>query len=104
MSFNDLSNEVIQNIVRDCDGWTIFGFEKFVSAGVPPEMLKPLVQTFKSNLASPKSTIFTDTGVVSELTGVYGLDILQRVARDIGADTTMADGLNGRGFRAMASH
>lgn len=95
-----LSKEQVRIIIDCCgdDGHSIYDADKLVSCGVPEDLIRAVCKTHKSDLRNPKGTIYTDAGVLKKCTGVYGLELLTRVATELNTDT--AGRLLGRGFRA----
>jgi len=85
------------------DGHTLFRPEHYASL-VSEESLRKarLVTTHKSDLSSPKSTIFDNNGnVVKELTAVYNLSFLYWLASQVGVEHD-GGSYNGRGSQAQA--
>ena len=75
----------------DGDGHTIWSPDHFPD--VPSELLP--VQFYSSD-ETPKGTIFNSEGVVAELEGVYGLDLSERLCRELRLPTSQK---RGRGAR-----
>jgi hypothetical protein len=78
------------------DGWTIYEPSKFTDAGLDASVVAAFSRNIKSDTRDPKSTIFGSQGqVIKELQGVYGLELLEFIARcfDVHSDKS------GRGFR-----
>ena len=61
-----------------------------------------LVQTFKSDFSSLKSTLFVDGEPVEELKGIYNLSFLYWLAQQIGLTSDDFGSYGGRGFQAQA--
>ena len=91
------SPEVILKAADVCDGHSILDPQAFIDAGLPAEVVGHLTRTYKSDLSSPKSTIFVKGEPVRELSGVYGLDVLRFLAGAVGVEYMRA---LGRGFEA----
>lgn len=95
-----LNADAVRNAL-DVDPWTIYEPSRFINAGLPESFVNKFVRVFKSDTRDPKSTIFNDDGeVIKQLKGVYALDILWGIAREMGADTSEAETKSGRGFIA----
>lgn len=62
-----------------CDGHTIFTPQAFLDAGLPGDVVEHLTRTHASD-GSPKGTVFVSGRAVTELRGVYGLDVLRFLA------------------------
>lgn len=96
-----LSPDVVQKIlgVVDGDGHTIFDPKAFLEEGIPQEIVDRFTVVHKSG-HTPKSKIFGDRGVYEAVCGVYGLNMLQDIAEQLGLKGW--EHLAGRGFRARA--
>ncbi len=99
-----ISKETVRAAIEDGtivpDGHTIF-YTHHYEPHFPESLLKKwrLVQTFKSDTSSAKSTIFKDGEIVPEVHGVYNLLFLSRLARELGLELDWYP--NGRGFEAQ---
>lgn len=84
--------------VSSGDGHTIFSVKAYQEAGMPENLIKHFARTHVSDTSDPKSTIFTREGVVKELRGIYGLNVVEAIvaALDLPRSSAM-----GRGFRAQ---
>ena len=81
-----------------CDGHTIFNPEAFVEVGVPQSLIDRCTSTYKSDFSDPKYTISgADGNPVEEMSGIYGLDMLESMVRDFGLRCAVKFG---RGFQA----
>ena len=97
-----LSNEMVKRVIEDTgnDGHQIWMVEKFDY--LPFEFINPLFRVIESE-GSGKYAIFDKDGaIVEEVMGIYSLELLWKVAKDIGADTSIAAKQMGRGFQATA--
>jgi hypothetical protein len=99
----DIDKKVILNLLDEIggDGHTLWGADADFFKGVPKEIMDSVTHTHKSD-GTGKGSIFVNGEVVEELHGVYGLDILWRLAKETGSDTTHAGGMFGRGSQARA--
>lgn len=100
---DNMDKEVVLNLLDHIgnDGHTIWEADADFFSGMPEEFMGSVTETLKSD-GSPKGTIWRDGEAVDEMQGVYGLTLLWRLARLIGADMDKHDQLMGRGFRACA--
>lgn len=81
------------------DGHTIFHSRVLEKAGWPQEAIAAVCSKYESD-GSPKGTIFGNNGeVLPAVLGWYGLDVITRIARDLGVKYEWKDG---RGFRAAS--
>jgi hypothetical protein len=92
------SPEVLLRASSLCDGHTILAPKAFLEAGLPAEVVDFATSSYKSD-GSPKGTIFVKGQPVKELTGVYGLDLLELIARSLSLQYRSC---MGRGFQAQA--
>ena len=98
ISWKHLPTKVLFDVAELCDGHTIFKPEAFTDLGVPSELIEQFTQEFESNTDSYKETIFDDHGkIVPKLRGVYGLDVIESINRELGLQSPNKFG---RGFRA----
>lgn len=74
------------------DGHTIYDPEMYIRAGIPKEVVAPLVRSFK-----PDGSL---KGIDRCCTGVSNLDFLGMLAGVVNADTSIADTKFGRGSEA----
>lgn len=81
------------------DGHTIFEPNMYTKAGIPEDWLKPLIRRHESG-DGHTSTIYVDGERRESLSGVYHLSFLYRFAREIEADTDLAERKCGRGSQA----
>lgn len=70
--------------------------------GVNAAFVQAVTRTYESDGGMGKGQLFTNGEPVDSLTGIYTLDALTLAAQVLGADTTKADQMMGRGFRARA--
>ena len=100
---NDLDSKAILTMVDaiNGDGHSLYAADADFFAGMPKEIMESVTHTHKSD-GTYKGTIFVNGEAVEEMHGVYGLDILWKVANEIGADTSLAGGMVGRGSQARA--
>jgi hypothetical protein len=66
------------------DGWTIFKPAAFTELGVPAETLAHFIKEYQSDTSDPKQTIFgSESEVLDEVRGVYGLDFVMSLVREL---------------------
>ena len=94
-----LPSQTLLNVARLCDGHTILSPERLIDAGLPNEIVAAVTTTYRSDTASPKTTIFVDGQPVEQVRGIYGLDLLQRLAGSLGVTYRAC---YGRGSQAAA--
>jgi hypothetical protein len=82
------------------DGHGIFDAAALVQDGYPEELVSSATEYHKSG--SDSGTIFNDEEALSGVTGVYGLDMLRKLADLVGADQSEANQYMGRGRIARA--
>lgn len=70
--------------------------------GVNAAFVAAVTRTYESDGGMGKGQLFTNGQPVESLHGVYTLHALQLAATVLHADTKIADGMLGRGFRARA--
>lgn len=95
-----LEKEVVGKVVNviNGDGWSIYSPDTFIQLGMTREQLEPYIEVHKSG-KSPKEMIFNKEGqLVKKMEGIYGLDLLQGLLRELGLDHNCVS--LGRGFRA----
>jgi len=98
-----IPNETISKVLDliGNDGHTIYGVEEFEKFGLPDEFMERHITVHKSHKTNPKGMIFGEGGkLLTELRGVYGLDVLWGLANEVGADTEKAARKMGRGGQA----
>lgn len=71
--------DVLKKAIR-VDGHTIYDPKKFLDAGLDPAVVTAFTKEIRSG-SEPKSQISVDGKVVPSVTGVYGLDLLEYIAR-----------------------
>lgn len=76
------------------DGHTVYSPEMYISAGIPEEVIMKLDRSFTPD-GSAK-------GILKECRGVYHLSFLELAAETVGADTSVANNMFGRGSQATA--
>lgn len=76
------------------DGHSVVDPKMYISAGIPKEVIDPITREFKPD-GSPK-------GIMNECTGVHHLEFLEMAANALGADTSVANRMHGRGSQAQA--
>jgi len=98
-----LEPSVIRKVVEvvQGDGWTIFKPDVFIEVGVPESLIKQYTRTHHSDKSSPKSTVFANGKAVNKLVGVYGLNVMDGIVRDLGLKP---GSFMGRGFQARANY
>lgn len=98
MKWTDVPAEVVLAAADICDGHTIFKPEAFLDAGVPQELVDRCTSVHESDFSEPKYTISGPDGQpVAQMSGVYGLDVLDSMIRDFDLDAPQTFG---RGFQA----
>ena len=86
-SWKDVAPEVLRAAADICDGHTIFNPQAFADVGVPQELIDRCTTTHESDFSNPKYTISDPDGKpVAEMRGVYGLDALSSMVRDLDLD------------------
>lgn len=78
------------------DGHTVWRTEPLQKL-LPQEYVEEVTNKFESDTGHYKTTIFKNGEVVPETTGVYGLSLYRRIARDLGLPGSE---MGGRGFAA----
>ena len=78
------SPDAILKSADRCDGHCILDPQAFITAGLPVEVVSHLTRSHKSDLSDPKATLIVDGEPVKELSGVYGLELLQFLATALG--------------------
>lgn len=87
---------ILAKVVNSVDGHTIYDPKHFTEAGLDTEIVAAFTKTLRSG-SSPKETIFGKDGrAVASMKGVYGLDLLEFIARTFGVNSWKL----GRGSRA----
>ena len=88
MEWKDASPKSVLKMVEAIggDGWSIFPVDWYTDHGIPIELIEPLEEVLKSNLAHPKSTIFKDGKPVDSMKGVYTLRVLYEIAANLSID------------------
>jgi len=97
------SKEAIQKYVEKWggDGHTIILPQSLVDMGFTFEFVKNNCFVHESDGTAKGNITNNNNVVVKEIEGVYSLTFIDAIARDIKADTTIADSKIGRGFRAQ---
>ena len=98
-AIRQLPAETIRQAAGLCDGHSILAPQAYVDAGLPPEVVRHVTTTHRSDNSSPKSTIFVSDRPVDSLRGVYGLHLLELLADALGVRYQQC---LGRGFQARA--
>ena len=99
-----MKNEDVLSLVSKIggDGWTIFNADSELFNNLTDRIRERATKTYKSD-GSPKGTIWGDDGnMIKEMSGIYALDLMYLLAREVGADTKKADLMGGRGFASRA--
>lgn len=81
-----LSRDVVLRLAEECDGWSILCPERLRSMGLPDAAVDELAQAFESDLSRRTSTIYVDGRPVNQQYGVYSLELLRWLAKQVGAD------------------
>ena len=95
-----MNKRLLKKVIKEIggDGHTIFDPQSFIDMGVPKEVVDTWTQEYESEKGSPKGTIFGHDGSpIKKLKGVYGLNVLRRLARELNVEY---EGKIGRGFEA----
>ena len=82
------------------NGHTLYDAADEIFQGMPKELMDAVTQTHKSD-GTAKGSIWRNGEMVPEMHAVYGLDLLWRLASEVGADTKLAAQKMGRGFQAQ---
>ena len=98
----NIDNQAILDLLKVIggDGHTLYDAADEIFQTMPKALMDMVTQTHKSD-GTPKGTIFKDGQIVEEMHAVYGLDLLWRLATEVGADTKLAAQKMGRGFQAQ---
>lgn len=98
-SWKDVPNDLFRSVMAQIqnDGHSIFDSAAFTSIGVPEELLP--IYNHQSG-SSHKETIYTERGIAAFMKGVYSLDLLNRIVRDLGLQDKCVS-FRGRGFQAQ---
>jgi hypothetical protein len=83
------------------DGHTLYDAADEIFRGIPKDILESVTRVHKSD-GTGKGSIWRDGRVVEEMYAVYGLNLLWKLAREVGANLEKSQGLMGRGFQARA--
>lgn len=98
-SWRDVPADVLKAAANMCDGHTIFDPQAFSNIGVPQDLVDRCTEVYESNFENPKYTISGPDGKpVNQMKGVYGLDALASMIRDL--DLSAPDKI-GRGSQAQ---
>ena len=81
-----LASETVHRLIDGCDGWTIHCPDELRALGLPDAAVNELSQYHETNSGSPGGTIFVEGLAVERLRGIYSLDLLRWIARNVGAD------------------
>ena len=87
----------IANVSRD-DGHSLFDPTAYIAAGLTMELANFFTRLHQSD-GTPKGTLFNKGGIVPELTGIYGLTVLEAITDALNLERPH---FHGRGFRARA--
>jgi len=83
LKWTEIDPKIVLAAADNCDGHTIFEPKMLIDLGVPQELVDRCTQVYESNFDDPKYTISGPDGQpVEQLTGVYGLDVLESMVRD----------------------
>lgn len=99
-----LAPEIILAIARvsGTDGHSVFKPEAYQQAGMPAELLAHFTVKIVSDQSDPKYMVYGHDGnVIPELTGVYGLNVVESICN---AFDLQPGSYLGRGFRAQAAY
>ena len=83
------------------DGHTLWDADADCFKEMPKDFMEGVTQVHKSD-GTAKGSIWRDGELVEEMHAVYGLQLLWKLANEVGADMDKHDRLMGRGFRARA--
>lgn len=102
LSWANVDREIVLKVAELCDGHTIFKPEAFTNLGAPPAIVAQHTECYESDLSDPKSTIFGPDGKpMTQLLGVYGLPLIERICDDLGIKYEVK---MGRGFQAAVCY
>jgi hypothetical protein len=90
--------EAILQAVDIADGHSVYAPKAFTDVGLPAEVVAAFNVPHASD-GSPKGTLFVDGKAVEQLTGVYGLRLLEFLAEALGVEYRRC---LGRGFQAAS--
>lgn len=77
----------IKSFVNAVDGHSISPPDELHKIGMPLPVCEQLTKTFRSGFRECNKTILVDDKPVTELRGVLGMDVLEWLAYEVGADT-----------------
>lgn len=83
------------------DGHTLFDPVAYVKAGLTMELTSYFTQPHRSDGQTAKGSIFREGEVVPEVTGIYGLTVLEHISNALELPMPV---FHGRGFKARALH
>jgi hypothetical protein len=82
--WENIQPKVILAVADICDGHTIMKPKAFLDLGLHKDMVKAHTNVIKSDFSDHKSTIFGPDGKpVKSMEGVYGLDVLSDIVRQL---------------------
>lgn len=81
-----MNTETIYRLLDVCNGWGILRPESLIEFGLPEAIANELTEVFESNLFDHKATIYVEEKRVNQLRGIYGLRLLEYIAKRINAD------------------
>ena len=93
-----LPADVVLKAAGLCNGHDILDPQAFLDAGLPLDVIRRVTTTHKSD-GTHKGSIYVDGKQVDQLSGVYGLDMLEFIAGALGLKYRR---YMGRGFQASA--
>ena len=98
-----IDKKVILDLLEEIggDGHTLWDADAGFFKDMPKDFMESVTQVHKSD-GTAKGSIWGNEGMVPEMHAVYGLDLLWKLAKEVGANLDRPHGLMGRGFQARA--
>ena len=97
-----MNNEVILNVVDACTIEKILSEEALARLGLEKKFYHELADIFESNPSKIEEAFFVDGKLVGACEGVRSWDLLRKLAKSVGADTSIAQHKSDRGTQADA--
>lgn len=85
-TFTDVPVGLIRRLIEACSGHGILSTQSLIDAGIPEGIVAPLERTNETNIKSPSSTIFANGGIVGAAKGIYDMELLEQICKDLGID------------------
>ena len=98
-----IDKKVILDLLEEIggDGHTLWDADAGFFKEMPKDFMESVTQVHKSD-GTPKGSIWSDGQLVEDMHAVYGLYLLWKLAKEVGANLDRPHGLMGRGFQARA--